>query len=117
MAKDGSQPNISGDEISVFFGVLLLSGYSNTTNYKDYWSNAEDTQNILVKQAISRDRFLILKKYFHLGLDTEMDEKMKATGMNDRFKKVRFLMTHLQKRCGELFIPEQDLSHDESMIK
>lgn len=34
-----------------------------------------------------------------------------------RFKKARLLIKHLQARFSEMFVPEQELSHDEAMIK
>ena len=113
MALDGSSPNISSDDIQNYIGVLLLSGYVSVVKYEYYWSNSEDTENILIKKAISRDRFRTIKKYFHLG----KDEELEAKGVTDRYHKVRSLMKHMQKRFVALFVPEQELSHDESMIK
>ena len=35
----------------------------------------------------------------------------------DKYGKVRLLIAHLQKQFGEVFQPEQNLSHDETMVK
>ncbi len=44
-----------------------------------------------------------------MGNSTELE--------NDRFKKVRPLAHHLLNKFTEMYVPEQELSHDEAMIK
>jgi hypothetical protein len=61
---------------------------------------------------MSRDRFRVIKKSFHLGSE---DDRVGETP--DRYKKVRLLIKHMQNRFTDLFVPEQNLSHDEAMIK
>ena len=112
MLKHGLEPNITPDEIRVFFGVLLLSGFNSVTNYRMYWANSKLTENKVVKNSISRNRFCTVKRCFHLG------SKEPAEGERiDRYSKVRLLVKHLQDKFSEHFVPEQDLSHDEAMIK
>jgi hypothetical protein len=112
MAKFGTSYNITSEEINVFFAILLLSGYNPVTDYDLYWSNSEDCANRMVKAAMARDRFRIIKKCIHFG---SLEDK--EGEIPDRFKKVRLLVKHMQKRFCEMFVPEQNLSHDEAMIK
>jgi hypothetical protein len=109
MAQHGMAVSISSDDIRVFFAILILSGYNKVTDYKLYWSNSEDTENRLVKGAMSRNRFLLIKRCFHMGNNAELE--------NDRFRKVRPLAHHLLNKFTEMYVPEQELSHDEAMIK
>ena len=67
MAQFSMACNITLDEIKVFFAVLLLSGYLSATELRMFWSVSEDTENRMLKKAISRDRFLLIKRCFHLG--------------------------------------------------
>jgi hypothetical protein len=69
----GNLVNITAEEIKTFLAILLLSGYNKVTDFKLYWSNSEDTENTLVKAAMSRNRFLLVKRCFHLGQDTELE--------------------------------------------
>ena len=110
LASSGESPNITPDEIKTFLSILLLSGYHSPCNYRQYWSNSEDTQNMLVKKAMSRNRFELIKKSFHLAVE-EQGEQV------DRYRKVRVLIKHLQEKFTEHFLPEQNLSHDEAMVK
>jgi hypothetical protein len=112
MSKFGLSSNISGEEINIFIGILLLSGYNPVTDYEMYWSISEDCENRLVKSAMSRDRFRTIKRCFHLGSKEDRDGEVP-----DRYKKVRFLISHMQQQFASLFVPEQNLSHDEAMIK
>jgi hypothetical protein len=111
-AKFGICYNITGQEINIFFSVLLLSGYNPVTDSELYWSISEDCENRLVKGAMSRDRFRNIKRSFHLGSQEDREGEVP-----DRYKKVRLLIRHMQRRFTDLFVPEQNLSHDEAMIK
>lgn len=73
LAMFGNLVNITAEEIKTFLAILLLSGYNKVTDFKLYWSNSEDTENTLVKAAMSRNRFLLVKRCFHLGQDTELE--------------------------------------------
>ncbi len=65
MAKFGTSYNIMSEEINIFFAILLLSGYNPVADYDLYWSNSEDCANRMVKAAMARDRFRIIKKCIH----------------------------------------------------
>jgi len=81
LASLGLSPNISAQEIKVFFAILLLTGYHTTTNIRHFWSTSEDTTNILIKAAMPRDRFLLIKRSFHIGTDQDMEKD----GIPDRY--------------------------------
>jgi hypothetical protein len=66
MRQFGTPVTISAADIRVFIAILILSGYNKVTDYKLYWSNSLDTENRLVKGAMSRNRFLLIKRCFHL---------------------------------------------------
>jgi Transposase IS4 len=111
-SKFGKNYDIKSEEIEVFFAILLLSGFCSVTNLHLYWSNADDTENKLVKDAVARDRFKLIKKSLHFGSKPDKEGETP-----DRCKKVRFLIKHMQDRFAAIFVPEQNLSHDEAMIK
>lgn len=73
VTKFGSQAFITSEDIKVFLAILLLTGYNKVTDYKLYWSNSEDTENKMIKNAMSRNRFLQIKRCFHLGEDMELE--------------------------------------------
>jgi hypothetical protein len=105
MTKFGTSYNISSEEINIFFGILLPSGYNTVTDYTMYWSNSEYSENKMVKGAMPRDRFMTIKKCIHFGI---IEDKEGETP--DRYKKVRLLIKHMQKKFAEMFVPEQNMT-------
>ncbi|XP_036344060.1 piggyBac transposable element-derived protein 4-like [Rhagoletis pomonella] len=55
------------NEILVFLGVSLIMHYNKLPSLKDYWSKNPSMGNSVIKNCISRDRFLLLssKLYFN----------------------------------------------------
>ncbi len=67
VTKFGSQAFITSEDIKVFLAILLLTGYNKVTDCKLYWSNSEDTENKMIKNAMSRNRFLQIKRGHGVG--------------------------------------------------
>ncbi len=74
MRQFGTPVTISAADIRVFSAILILSGYNKVTDYKLYWSNSLNMENRLVKGAMSRNRFLLIKLCFHLVGNESMVE-------------------------------------------
>ncbi|GFQ74414.1 zinc finger protein [Trichonephila clavata] len=55
----------TANEIRVFIGILLLTGYHSNSCERDYWSDAEDYGITLVKNDMSRNRYQKMKSYLH----------------------------------------------------
>lgn len=63
-----------------------------------------------MSNAVRRDRFLQICRFFHCTSNTELNK-------NDKGWKIRLLMELLKKRCISNFVPEEHLAYDESMVK
>ncbi|XP_053960552.1 piggyBac transposable element-derived protein 3-like [Anastrepha ludens] len=85
--------DISKQQIYRFIGVLKLSRYHKVPHV-DYWSSQQTLGIPIVKQALSRNNFQLIKRIFHLMDNYGID----AT---DRFAKVRPLIDALNP-CGWL---------------
>jgi hypothetical protein len=55
------------DELKVFIGILLLSGYHSLPSERNFWSNQPDLKVSLVADAMSRDRYYQIKSFLHLA--------------------------------------------------
>jgi len=80
----------------MFLAILLLSGFNKVTDFKLYWSNSENTENKLIKNAMSGSRFLLVKHCFYLGQDSKVE--------GDRFKKAILPIKHLQAKFTEMYV-------------
>jgi hypothetical protein len=46
---------------------LLLSGYNPISDYDFYWSNGDDCENKMVKEAMPRDRIRMINTAIYFG--------------------------------------------------
>lgn len=103
-------PQVSVEELRVFIAILLVSGYNELPSKRSYWESSKDMRNDLVYEAMRRDRFLQICRFIHFADNSAVDP-------NDKMYKLRPLTDHLNKKFLEHFVPEPNLSYDESMIR
>ena len=101
-------------EIKIFFAILFAMGLDDRPTYACYWSNDVIFENSFFRNLMSRDRFLLILKFFHLT----NNEARNAGGdaPPDKLWKIRPLITLLNTRFGEVYYPERDLCVDETMV-
>ena len=56
---------VTVEELKTFIGILMFSSYHKLSSTKNYWSNDDDLGIPLVKTAMARNRFQILKSIIH----------------------------------------------------
>ncbi|XP_065363610.1 piggyBac transposable element-derived protein 2-like [Calliphora vicina] len=100
----------NADDLKVFIGILLYSGYHSMPREDMYWQLCEDTHTPLVSQNMSRNRFREIKRFIHLSDNTKLD----AT---DKMAKVRPLSKLLSKNFCQYGYMHEKLSVDESMVR
>ena len=72
---------VSRDNLRVFFGILILSGYNKLANRRLYWTQMPDVKNELVVNSMRRDTFDQIMRCLHFTDNMNIDE--------DRFYEVR----------------------------
>lgn len=102
-------PNITHSEFLAFIGVMLLSGYVQIPRRRMFWERERDGNNVLVAEAISRDRFEYIFSNLHVSDNNHLDH-------NDKFAKVRPLFKLLNKKFMENSFVEDMHSIDEAMV-
>lgn len=101
--------DITINEMRCFIGILLLSGYNCVSRREMYWENASDTNNSLVCEAISRNRFRHIMQNIHCCDNHNLDPE-------DKFSKLRPFIILLNKKFIDLAPIEEHHSVDESMV-
>ena len=99
---------ITDDEMRKFIGFVLRMGLVGMPSYKHYWRKDTFFRNTFFSSIMSRDRFQLVMRFFHFG------DKPNFAG--DRLAKIRLLANHLNQIMKELYVPEKNLSLDESMM-
>ena len=109
--REKNQPHfsVSHDEIRVFLGILLLSGYHKLPEERHYWSTQPDLGVPIVASAMTRNRFQALKSVIHFADNNNLQE-------GNKLAKIEPIYTLLNENLKKYGIFHQMLSVDESMV-
>ncbi|XP_068203627.1 piggyBac transposable element-derived protein 3-like [Palaemon carinicauda] len=110
--KNRPTTTISSDNIKLFVGVLLISGYNKIPAETQYWSNDEDLGLQIVKNTMFRSIFQEMKSILHFCDNNEAENNK-----NDGGFKVRKLIAAAQKSFVKFDIFEEHLAVDEMIVK
>ena len=100
-------------DIRVFVGVLIIMGIQRLPQLHCYWSSDEALGNPAIKKAMSHNRFMKIRQYFHLT--DRSKELQKGDAGYDRLQKIRPFLKICQKTFRFAFNPALELSVDEGM--
>ena len=100
--------NVDVDEMKKLIGIIFSMGIIALPSYKKYWSTDILYKNEHFPSVISRDRFETILRFLNFGEKCHFE--------NDRLRKIRMILDHLNDVMRELVTPEKNLSIDESMM-
>ena len=99
---------VTVDELRKFQGILLHMGNICMPSYRHYWQTNKFFKMNFFSSIMSRDRFEQILRYYNFG-DVPLFD-------GDRLGKIRFLLDHFNDVSSRVFIPDKNLSLDESMM-
>ena len=102
---------MSIEELKAFVDVLLFSSYHILPSERHYWSNDQDLGISLVKNALSRNLFQMLKRFIHF-----IDNSVAENNKHDKGFKVKPLYNKLQQSYMKFGIFEENLSIDKMIV-
>lgn len=100
------------EDIKIFVGFLIFSGYHTLPSERDYWSDSEDLGVQLVKDALSRSAYLEMKSLIHF-----QDNSKANISKDDRAFKIRPFIDMINTNYRQWGIFEKNLSIDEMMVR
>ena len=101
--------NLTINELKIFFGILLLTGYHREPQEAMYWELLADTGVPVVYNAMTRERYREIKKYFHLCDNCNLDKK-------DKFAKLRPCLNKLESNSTKLGAEYNSYTGDVGML-
>ncbi|KAJ8914014.1 hypothetical protein NQ315_012037 [Exocentrus adspersus] len=107
--KNKNNKPVTVREMKCFVGILILSGYVPYPRRKMFWEQDKDVKDVLVSDALSRDRFDHIMSVFHMA-----DNNNLVPG--DKFAKVRPLFTLLNQNFLRYAPKVENHSVDEAMV-
>ena len=115
-AKNDTSPwkPITKDELMVYIGMNIAMGVISLPKLDQYWSTDPILPHPWFHTVMSHDRFREILQYIHVIDNTQAPSRSNPN--YDKLRKIRPLITALEKNCRELYSPHQQLSVDESII-
>ena len=101
---------IEPNELKSFLAVLLLSVYIPYPRRSMYWEMSSDSRDTIVASLFTRNRFLDVLQYLHLADNNNLNP-------SDKFSKANPFFKMINESCLQNFIPEKNVSIDESMVR
>ena len=98
------------DEISAFLGLKILIGIHSLPQVSMLWESDEFVASEGFKKTMPKHRFFTVSKYIHLSNPNNEDA-------SDLLCKVRPLVTLLDRKFAEAFVPGKNISVDEGLVK
>lgn len=108
-SENGITLGLSHSELKCVLGIIFLSGYVPLPRRRMYWEQRADTHNTMVSGAMRRDRFSSIFGNLHVADNANLEQE-------DKFAKLRPLISELNKRCLKFTPNETNFSFDESMV-
>ena len=103
--------NVTNEEMKVFIGILLISGYVTVPRRRMFWQVDSAARNEMIANAMRRNRFEEIFRFIHGADNSNLIP-------NDKFSKVKPFVNMLNDRFlryGTVF-GANNVSIDESMI-
>ncbi|KAI0216626.1 hypothetical protein LSAT2_031377 [Lamellibrachia satsuma] len=97
--------------LKAFVGLTLSMGALRLPVRHDYWRKIKWLYETRFSQVMSRDRFDSIWRYFHLQDNTVQPAEP------DALWKLRWYIDHLVKVFKDVYIPDEHVTIDESMVK
>lgn len=100
--------DVNAAEMKVFIGLVLQMGPYSFPSIEHYWSTNKLYNVMFWRSHVSRNKFQLLLRYFHL-----VDNSIPSS---DRLYKVRPILNHFNNIMRQNYVPNKNICIDESMM-
>ena len=101
--------DVDADDIRQFLGLLLFSGYHSVPDENSYWSSQEDLHIPIISTTMPRNKFRMLKKYFHIVDNSKLQP-------DDKLGKISPIYEEIGRNFRQFVFFHENLSIDESIV-
>ena len=113
-AHDFIKRRLTISDMLRFLGLIIAMGVVCLPKIPQYWSTRWPFQSTNFSRVMSRDRFQLVLKFFHL-IDN-MEQVPRGQPGHDKLFKLRPLLEYLIPRFQSMFTPNREIAVDESMM-
>ncbi|XP_023228763.1 piggyBac transposable element-derived protein 4-like [Centruroides sculpturatus] len=101
------------EDIYVFLTICIIQGIIHKPDEKMYWTRNEIFLTPIFSKLMPRNRFLQIKKNLHFSNNGSY---RRTTHPNSKINNIWPIVANLNKKCSHLYVPERDISVDESLM-
>ena len=113
--KFATWEQVTEEELQAYFGFMILTGLVRLPSIRDYWKKSDKFYYKPIASRITRTRFLEIHRFLHFvdnsGLPSYGQPKY------SKLQKIKPILEYISDKFENLFIPGQDISIDEAMVK
>ena len=102
------------EEFKIFLGLAFNMGLSKKNESHSYWSTRPIHHMPIFSAVMSRTRFDMIMRFLHFNDNSQYPPRDHPN--HDKLYKLRPLINSFTKRFSEVFIPDQNICVDESLI-
>lgn len=102
---------VNKNEMKAFIGLCFAMGVMRMPTKSDYWKQNKWIFTTSFGKVMPRDRFMQIWRYLHLQNNAEQPQRP------DKLWKIRWFVDFLNEKFKELYVPYDNATVDESMIK
>lgn len=106
--------NVDRGELARFLAILILQGLLSNPVEKHYWIENGYLTLKYFRDIMIYNRFVLLKRLLHFSDSTD-SQTLPAD--ENKLRKIKPVLDHLQKKCSSLYLPGQEIAVDESLLK
>ncbi|MEL7521723.1 MAG: transposase, partial [Cyanobacteria bacterium J06553_1] len=103
--------DVTVEELQCYMGLRILMGIHNLPEIRHYWSGNRLLGVPVFQEYMTRDRFDLITSCLHF---TDNNDARRG---EDRLWKLRTVVDCLQKAFKEVYVPEREVSVDESLFR
>lgn len=101
---------VSIDEMKAFMALSIIMTQVKKPNVQMNWSKRGIIHTPIFAQTMPFRRFLIITRFLHF-VNNDFSDK------DDKMTKIRSVVDYLNNKFDELYVPEQNVVIDESLMK
>lgn len=105
---------VNSSEMKVFMAIIFAMGLVQKQDLQEYWSTNEILSTPFFSKTMTRDRFLLIMKFLHFNNNT--NHVPRGENGYDPLFKIRPFYECFKERLRTVYLPEKNLSIDESTI-
>lgn len=94
-----------------YFAVMICMSFCLRSKIQEYWEGGLMGMPMF-RQMMTRDQFLLITKFLHFVSDRDSSER----GYERKIGKIAPILDHCNRKFSALYIPEQHISLDESLL-